>query len=74
MARPKPEALRQVIIDGEPMHVPLGAAISDAVPANVTGITAIEPLTGRSHLIPRERFNQAVPDGFTTHLTPIAKG
>lgn len=74
MAKFKSEALRQVVIDGQVTQVPDSVQIADVVPPSVTGITTIDAQSGRSHLIPRERFNQAVPEGFTTHLTPIAKG
>ena len=74
MAKMKPEALRAVTIDGELTHVPASASIADVVPADVTGITNFDPQSGRSQLITRDKFSQVVPEGFMTHLTPIAKG
>lgn len=74
MAKFSPETLRQVIIDGQITEVPARAPIADVVPREVTSITAVDLRSGRSHLIPREQFSMVVPDGFTTNLTPIAKG
>lgn len=74
MAKIKSDALRVVSIDGELAHVPVGAHLVDLLPSTVTGVTAINPVSGRNHLISREQFRQAVPLDFLTHLTPIAKG
>ncbi len=74
MAKPNFEKLKTVHIDGVATHVPDQARICDVVEADVTAVEAFNPQAGKMELISRERFNQRLPEGFTTHLTPIEKG
>lgn len=74
MARMNPQALREIIIDGMQTEIPERATIDQVVSPQVHAITTLDPETGRTHLISRDRFDQAVPAGFLTHLTPISKG
>lgn len=74
MAKLHPDALKQIVIDGEATFVPARATLADVVPAEVSAVHVLDHRTGKLGLVPRERFNMAVPDGFTTHLTPISKG
>ena len=74
MAKFKPEAMRQVVIDGEGVFVPKGSSLVEILPPEVSSIQTVDARTGRSHLVPRAQFDMAVPEGFTTYLTPISKG
>ncbi len=73
MATRKPEALKQVVIDGEASYVGESSTIADVVAKDVTAVQVIDP-AGRTQLVRREQFNQPVPEGFTTYLSDVARG
>jgi len=74
MAKFNPEALKRSIIDGEIVDVPASARLADVVGPEVSSISMIDLNSGHTQLVPRSRFDMAVPAGFTTNLTPISKG
>ena len=74
MAKFRPDAMQQIVIDGEGVIVPQGSTLVDVLPPEVSSIQTVDTRTGLTHLVPRSRFDMAVPAGFTTHLTPISKG
>ena len=74
MAKFRPDALQRVVIDGEGVFVPQRSTLSDVLPREVSSIQTVDTRTGQAHLVPRARFDMAVPPGFTTYLTPISKG
>jgi len=73
MACLKPEALKQIVIDGEVAHVPAQSHIADVVPSEVTAVQVIDT-GGRARLMTRDQFNTPVPEGFTTYQTAVARG
>lgn len=73
MAFLKPEALKQIVIDGEVAHVPAQSRIADVVASDVTAVQVVDA-GGRARLMTRAQFNAPVPDGFTTHQTAVARG
>ena len=73
MAKLKPNALREVVVDGVQTFVPEASTIGDLVPEEVTAVTTVDG-SGASRLIARRDFAQLVPEGFMTHLTAISKG
>jgi hypothetical protein len=74
MAKPNFEKLKAVCIDGIATQVPEKTRILDVVSDDVTAVEAFNPVAGKMELITRDRFNQNIPDGMTTHLTSIEKG
>lgn len=74
MAKPNFQKLKEVYIDGIATQVPDKSRIIDVVGTDVTAVEAFNPNAGKMELITRERFNQNLPEGITTHLTPIEKG
>lgn len=66
--------LKEMYIDGVATQVPEKARISDVVGSDVSSIETQNPVSGKFELIGRDQFNQDVPAGMTTNLTPIAKG
>jgi len=73
MAKPNPQRLKSLVIDGERVLAPESATIADLVPAEVSAVTVHDP-GGDSRLLSRAEFNRPLPEGFTTHLTHVAKG
>lgn len=73
MAKPNPERLKSLVIDGESVLAPESATIADIVPADVRAVT-VQDAGGGSRLLARSEFNRPLPPGFTTHLTHVAKG
>jgi hypothetical protein len=73
MANRKPEALKQVVIDGEATLVPAESRIVDVVPSEVTAVQVIDP-AGKVKLLTRDQFKDVVPEGFTTYQTAVARG
>ena len=74
MAKMNPQALRAVSVDGRSVHVHSNSTIEDVVPREVRSISLIDPHSGALQTITRDRFRQAVPEGFMTHMTAISKG
>jgi len=74
MAKLNIEKQKEVYIDGIVTRVPEKARIVDVVGSDVSAVEAFNPNAGKMELITRERFNQNLPEGITTHLTPIEKG
>lgn len=74
MAKFNPQRLKSLIVDGEVVHAPESASISDVVPTSVNAVTVFDESSGKSQLLPRSQFQRPLPDGFTTHLTHVAKG
>lgn len=73
MAKPNPQRLKALVIDGENVLAPEMASIEDVVPREVQAVTVFDA-GGKSQLLPRSEFNRPLPEGFTTHLTHVAKG
>lgn len=74
MSKPNMNAYKNVIIDGESKSIAPHSTIQDVVSHEVSSVEALTP-NGGIEVIGREHFNsRQVPDGLTTHLTPIAKG
>lgn len=74
MAKLNTQRLKTVLIDGESLLAPADARIVDVVPREVTAVSSIDPVSGKSQLIQRSEFNRPLPEGFTTHLTHVSKG
>lgn len=73
MAKPNPQRLKSLVIDGESVFAPESASIADVVPVEVKAVT-VHDAGGGSRLLSRGEFNRPLPEGFTTHLTHVAKG
>jgi len=73
MAKLNPQRLKSLIIDGETVFAPENASISDVVPVEVNAVTVYDQ-SGKSQLLTRNDFQRPLPEGFTTHLTHVAKG
>lgn len=74
MAKPNFAKLKEVYIDGVPTIVSEKARIIDVVDSDVAAVEAFNPNVGKMELLTRDRFNQNLPEGITTHLTHIEKG
>ena len=73
MAKFNPQRLKSLIVDGEVVCAPESASISDVVPTSVNAVTVFDE-SGKSQLLARSEFQRPLPEGFTTHLTHVAKG
>lgn len=73
MASLKPQALRQVVIDGEATHVPALSTIADVVPSEVTAVQVVDS-AGQAQLLTRDQFRQPVPADFETYQGRVARG
>lgn len=75
MSRFNPRALKEVVVDGQSRYVPDGNSLADVVSPDVQSVSAINPETGQTSLIPRAQFEQQpVPGAFFTNLSDFSKG